>query len=65
MVIYYEIGNLETKLSKKSISTEICRKKNLAKVCTPKLEGKRGKLVYLLEENQNGFFSKSFWPIIV
>jgi len=34
-------------------------------MCTPKLEGKRGKLVYLLEENQNGFFSKSFWPIIV
>jgi len=65
MAIYYEIGNLETKLSKSSIFIEICRKKNQAKMCTPKLEGKWGKLVYLLEENQNGFFSKSFWPIIV
>ena len=36
-------------------------------MCTPILEGKGGKLVYLLEENQNVFlfFSKSFWPIIV
>lgn len=34
-------------------------------MCTRTLEGKGGKLVYLLEENQNGFSSKSFWPIIV
>lgn len=40
MAIYYEIGNLETKLSKISIFTEICRKKNQAKMCTPTLEGK-------------------------
>jgi len=56
MVIYYEIGNLETKLSKKSISTEICRKQIWQKCAhlNWRVEG----LVYLLEENQNGFFSK-------
>ena len=42
MAIYYEIGDLDTKLSKISIFTEICREKNQAKRCTPKLEGKRG-----------------------